>query len=179
MKHILNILLLILTLVSCKNQSNTELNIDTADKKAEVESLRFRQIIFGMYCGECDENCAPMFRLIMDKNEPTLSADFEDNYFNLESKLEFKTDINQENKLKIANEIAERIPKTLYNWETAKERFGCPDCLDGCGYYLEFIKDNGDSKIFDLDDSVETENIPKEVIEFTNFLAERIDKLIE
>ena len=121
MKHALNILLLILTLVSCKNQSNSELNKATPEKSTEVETLKFRQIIFGMYCGECDENCAPIFRLIMDKNAPTLSADFEDSYFNLESKLEFKTDLNQEKELKIANEIAENIPETLYNWKSEKE----------------------------------------------------------
>jgi hypothetical protein len=179
MKHALNILLLILTLVSCKNQSNSELNKATPEKSTEVETLKFRQIIFGMYCGECDENCAPIFRLIMDKNAPTLSADFEDSYFNLESKLEFKTDLNQEKELKIANEIAENIPETLYNWKCEKERFGCPDCTDGCGYYLEFIKENGDLKVFDLDDFEETENIPKEVLEFTHFLADRIKLLTE
>ena len=179
MKHALNILRLILTLVSCKNQSNSELNKATPEKSTEVETLKFRQIIFGMYCGECDENCAPIFRLIMDKNAPTLSADFEDSYFNLESKLEFKTDLNQEKELKIANEIAENIPETLYNWKSEKERFGCPDCTDGCGYYLEFIKENGDLKVFDLDDFEETENIPKEVLEFTHFLADRIKLLTE
>jgi len=179
MKHSLNILLLILTLVSCKNQSNSELNKATSGKSTEVETSKFRQIIFGRYCGECDQNCAPMFRLIMDKKEPTLSADFQDTYFNLENKFEFNTDLNQDEKLKIANEIAEKIPETLYNWKTDKERFGCPDCTDGCGYYLEFIKKNGDLKIFDLDDFEETKNIPKEVLEFTRFLAERIDKLTE
>ena len=120
-----------------------------------------------------------MFRLKMDKKDPTLSADFEDTYFNLENKFEFNTDLNQEKKLKIANEIAERIPETLYNWKTGKEKFGCPDCTDGCGCYLEFIKNNGDLKIFDLDDFEDTENIPREVLEFTRFLDERIDKLTE
>ncbi|MDH7912318.1 hypothetical protein [Winogradskyella sp. SYSU M77433] len=179
MKQALNILLLILTFVSCRNESNSELNKATSDKNLEVETSKYRQIIFGRYCGECYENCAPMFRLIMNKNKPTLTADFEDTYFNLESRLEFNTNIIQEEKLKIANEIVEKIPEALYKWKTDKERFGCPDCTDGCGYYLEFIKKNGDLKIFDLDDFEETENIPKKVLEFTHFLAKRIDKLTE
>ncbi|WP_179315353.1 hypothetical protein [Winogradskyella undariae] len=179
MKHALNILLLILTLISCKNQSKSELKETSSDSKTEAESIKFRQIIFGRYCRECDESCAPMFRLTFDKKEPTLTADFEDTYFSLENKVEFKTDLNQENKLEIAYEIVNKIPETLYNWKTDKERFGCPDCTDGCGYYLEFITKNGDLKTFDLDDFEETENIPKEVLEFTHFLAERINKLIE
>lgn len=143
----------------------------------ESESLKFKQVVFGRYCGECDENCAPMFRLLMDKKEITLSADFEDTYFNLKNNLEFKTDINQEKKLQVANEIVSKIPKTLYNWKTDKEIFGCPDCDDGCGYYLTFIKENGESKTFELDNFLETENIPKDVLEFTHFLAEKIKLL--
>ena len=166
-------------MVSCKNQSKSKLNEVTSDKKIVTKTLKFKQVIFGRYCGECDENCATMFRLIMDKNNPILSADFEDTYFNLENKIEFKTELKQERKLKIAAEIVEEVPEILYNWKTEKEKFGCPDCTDGCGYYLEFIKENGDIKIFDLDDYVETDNIPKEVLEYTHFLAERIDRLTE
>ena len=179
MKHALNLLLLILTLVSCKNQSNSELNVNTSEKNIETETLKFREIIFGRYCGECEESCAPMFLLKMEKKELYLWADFEDKYFSLQNKREFKTDLNQKKNISIAVEIAEKIPETLYNWKTGKETFGCPDCTDGCGYYLEFIKENGDLKIFDLDDFEETENIPKEVLEFTHFLAKRINKLTE
>ena len=94
-------------MISCKNQSSTEL-----------ETSKFKQIIFGRYCGECNGICAPMFRLIINQKEPTLYADFNDTYFNLEHRTEFNSDLNQEQKLEIANEIAEKIPDTLYNWET-------------------------------------------------------------
>jgi hypothetical protein len=155
------------------------LNEPKSDIKVEKESLKFKQIIFGRYCGECDENCAPMFRLILDKVTPTLSADFEDTFFSLQNNREFKTDLKQEKNLNIAIEIVDKIPDTLYNWKADKNTFGCPDCTDGCGYYLEMKKNNGNIKIFNLDDLPKSDEIPSDVLEFTHLLSERIKILTE
>jgi len=149
-----------------------------SDKKTEVESLKFRQIIFGRYCGECDGNCAPMFLLKLNNNESTLMADFDNTFFRSEKRFEFKTDLNQKQNLEIAREIAKNIPDTLYNWKTDEETFGCPDCTDGCGYYLEFKTESGKVKTFNLD-WIKNDKILKEISDFTVFMAERINDLIK
>ena len=45
MKHALNILLLILTLISCKNESNSELNKTASEQNIEKESIDYHKII--------------------------------------------------------------------------------------------------------------------------------------
>jgi hypothetical protein len=54
------------------------------------------------------------------------------------------------------------------------QKFGCPDCTDGCGIYLETKFDTVIKKFY-ID--YQTEELPKEIRSFAEFLKRTIKQL--
>lgn len=64
-------------------------------------------------------------------------------------------------------QLLDLLPQTLK--QTDKEVFGCPDCADQGGYYLEFVINGKVKKI--LLDSSDSDDQSQEVVNFKNAVA--------
>lgn len=157
------------------DQNTTYLNLDkdstTAEKKNQVPQLS--QIIFGTYCSECARNCATMFRYTINGRQSTFSADFTDGYFK-KSGLTFNTTFHEAFYFDIAKEIVANIPDTLLNNHFSTQRFGCPDCTDGCGIYFEMTKDNKKQRFY-ID--YQTSALEGDMKIFADFLKTKVRQL--
>ncbi|MBK9248973.1 MAG: hypothetical protein IPM69_12875 [Ignavibacteria bacterium] len=131
------------------------------------------QIIFGVYCGECGNHCATMYRYSMGGNQNSFSADFTDSYFN-KSEIIFNTYFNDKYHFDIGHDIASHIPVELLTLSKSSERFGCPDCTDGCGIYFEITKANTKQKFY-ID--FQTSQLTGEIKNFADYLKTKIAQL--
>lgn len=177
-------------LFSCKESSQHKQDVPQKDGQAQpsqyqserqmVDSSGFDEMVFGRFCKECPSNCAPMFRLNTMGNTSTLWADLEDNYFKGDSALKFTASFNDQKKMAIAYQIMEQLPQALRRWKTDAHTFGCPDCSDGCGIYVEFItlELEGEKKRFWLDWQ-KSDTVPAEITAYAAFVNQSIDKLIQ
>lgn len=181
MKHIILLIFGLNCLFGCQNKStntaakhnpNEVAKIDTTGNKSEIKG---DQIIFGVYCGECSNHCATMYRYVMNGNQNSFSADSTDSYFK-KTELVFETDLNDKFHFDIGKEIFSNIPDKLLNSVKTSEQFGCPDCTDGCGIYFE-ITIEGRKRKFDID--YQTANLKGDIKTFAEFLKDRIRKLEE
>ena len=87
--------------------------------------------------------------------------------------------VKEIHKIKKAVELLQQVPDTLIHWKTDEMIFGCPDCLDTCGNYLEIGRKDGTVKKFYLDTYAETKKIPKEILNFSFLMNEIIQQLDE
>lgn len=143
------------------------------------DSLGFRNdphayILFGMYCGECGSHCATMFLYNIGGNANTLLADYTDSYFNNNGKVICSTPTVDIKKIHLARSIIDKIPSRLLTTSRPQERFGCPDCTDGCGIYFEFGL-AGKVKRFAID--TETSKLTPDMKAFSEFLQQVIDDM--
>jgi hypothetical protein len=181
------IIMAITLMIGCSNKSSETRNVDHSAKgltlpqtKSEsVDSSYVGEIIFGRFCGECIGNCAPMFRLNTMGNATTLWADYENNYFKGNGTLEFATDLNQRELIDKAYQVMWKLPKALLNAKQDEKTFGCPDCTDGCGIYIEFMTElGGKSKIYRLDWGP-SDSIPKEITDYADFVDTTINEIMK
>ena len=144
------------------------------------DSAGFDEMVFGRFCKECPRACAPMFRLNTMGNTTTLWADFEDNYFAGDSALEFKTNFNNQKKLKIAFQIMGNLPRSLLEWKANTYTFGCPDCTDECGIYVEFANypSKSGKKRFRIDRD-KSDEVPAEITAYAEYVNQQIDQLLK
>jgi len=132
------------------------------------------QIIFGVFCGECDHNCATMYSYHIGGNSNMLWVDYMDSYFkNGGDKMTFGTQITDIKKYELANDIVKHIPDSLLLCKKTSETFGCPDCTDGCGIYFEMIQ-NRRVKKFYIDYS--SSELSGQIKEFAEYLKITIRK---
>ena len=148
-------------------------------KENSKDSLAFgneipEYILFGRFCGECGSHCATMFRYNMGGNSNTLFVDYTDSYFNKNGKIACATLITDNEKYILAGSVIKKIPAQLLNTSNPQERFGCPDCTDGCGIYFEFGL-AGKVKRFSID--TETSELTPEMKSFSEFLQQVIDEM--
>ncbi|MEO5647494.1 MAG: hypothetical protein ABIQ56_03970 [Chitinophagaceae bacterium] len=102
-------------------------------------------IIFGRYCGRCiSGKCAPMYKA--DFLNKKITLDNSSNY-TAGKPLAFTTELPAE-KFNLVSKLDTYLPDSLFL--TTEKRFGCPDCADQCGIYLE-IKKAGKKYDFELD----------------------------
>src|SRR5262249_41600346 len=128
----------------------------------------FNYIIFGRYCGECGYSCATMYKI--DALNNVLKADYSDNFWkNGYKPLSFDTEITDKRKLLIAKQIMDHVPSTLLT--TTEKKFGCPDCTDGCGIYLQLA--DGNSFLIDYN----TYELTGDIKEFVEFFHKKIEGL--
>ena len=130
------------------------------------------QIVFGKFCRECGSHCATMYKFTMNGNQNSFSADYSDSYFfTTREEQEFATSLNDAFHFKIGQEIASEIPKKLLNSKKGQVRFGCPDCEDGCGMYLEI---NRGKKVQQFLIDYQTSELDSEIRGFAEFLKKKI-----
>ncbi|HYV55853.1 MAG TPA: hypothetical protein VE933_14795, partial [Chitinophagaceae bacterium] len=132
------------------------------------------QIVFGVYCGECSSHCATMYRYSMGGNQKSFSADFTDSYFNNKSEMKFNTYLDDKFYFDIGNEIVSNIPDSLLTTNKSSQRFGCPDCTDGCGIYFEITMDNKKHEFY-ID--YQTSQLSGFIKNFAEFLKMKITRL--
>jgi hypothetical protein len=130
-------------------------------------------IIFGRFCGECGGECATMYKIDFGQNK--LFADHTDSYWSREEKpLVFQTAILDTAKINLARKIWNNTPDFIATYKDRIKTFGCPDCTDGCGIYLE-ISNQGVLRRFRID--AQTEQISGEIRAYAELLNETIDKM--
>lgn len=160
-----------------RNVSKGELDFLTSNLVANQSSNEIQQMTVGVFCGECSNHCATMFRYQLGGNANTLWVDYTDSYFEKgEDNMSFDTQITDIKKYTLVNDILKHIPDSLLLSEKTSERFGCPDCSDGCGIYLEIVQNNK-SKKFAID--YQTSELSGYIKEFAEYLKITIGKLKE
>ena len=123
-------------------------------------------IIFGSSFGMCVGDCAITYLLKSDglyKSKDYLKTG------NINT---FTEKLSNEKFQQLKN-ISSSIPSELVNYKKDTETFGCPDCADQGGYYLELIREGKKHKIFRID--TRTDPLP----DYVKKAAEEIRKAIE
>ncbi|MCE3282548.1 MAG: hypothetical protein K0Q66_1285 [Chitinophagaceae bacterium] len=144
----------------------------------EKDSALVEELIFGRFCGHCGGNCSPMFSLNTSGNVLTLRADYENHYFKGRDSLQFKNTLDEPAKLELAYQVMRRLPEMLLAYSKTEDSFGCPDCADGCGIYVEFIPEGGTApKKFRLD-LQESEGQPKVLSDYARFVSDKVNEIM-
>ena len=152
-----------------------ELDFLTDNVLSKPTSNEIEQMTVGVFCGECGNHCATMYRYYLGGNANMLWVDYTDSYFKKgEDKMTFGTQITDIKKYELVNDIIKHIPDSLLLTEKATQRFGCPDCTDGCGIYLEIVQNNK-AKKFAID--YQTSQLSGYIKEFAEYLKITIGKL--
>lgn len=131
----------LLVIISCEKISNSGLNSnqtnDSNDKKDTLIINKLDYIVFGQFCSECGGECATMYKL--DNVSNKLLVDHTDSYweYKWEMPMRFETHIDNETKILLAKQVLDSIPESILAASKRAERFGCPDCTDNCGIFLE------------------------------------------
>jgi hypothetical protein len=168
---------------SAKQTEKNSDNIAFADgqNRSMVISGNVEKVVFGIFCGECANNCAIMYSYHMGGNANMFWADYTDSYFKKGvDKMSFKTQVTDLEKYALASDIVKHIPKSLILSNKTTQKFGCPDCTDGCGIYFEITQYNENTykratKRFYIDYS--TSELNGEIKEFVEYLKIAIGKL--
>ncbi len=125
------------------------------------------EIVFGKFCGHCMGNCTQMYkisdRLLADTSDAFLRKGRESMNFNVKMS---QADYNS------ASKLLSMIPEELY--ELHDSTYGCPDCADQCGYYLEIHKDG---KIGRYRIDTQNYNLPAWLKEFPRKMGDLISGL--
>lgn len=148
----------------------------TATSVAEGRDGRAERIVFGRYCGKCRGHCATMYQLNMAGSSNTLFMDTTDSFRDNFGMPSCNTPVKDPKKLALANSIVSKIPAELYNTESENERFGCPDCADGCGLYFQ-VTQGKKIKQFYIDTDVS--QLKGNIKDFAIALTAVIDKISE
>ena len=92
-------------------------------------------IVFGKFCGHCRGNCVNLYRV--GENTYDVRADrTNDLLTKSENELVFTTNLDQ-TQCVIAQEIRNILPTELLAQKG--QTYGCPDCADQCGYFVQII----------------------------------------
>lgn len=120
--------------------------------------------IFGSFHSECAGNCASYYMLKDGKVYPD-DMSFE------RDKLKFKNKSLSQDKFDLAKKLEEEVPAFIIN--TKESTFGCPDCRDQGGYFLQ-IKRGANTQTIRID--TDLAEVPNEmrpfVIEMSKVLEE-------
>ena len=117
--------------------------------------------IFGYYYGQCQGNCTHMFQIIDNAVYPDeVDYGFVDLRFSDEP-------LSTEDYL-LVQDLAQDIPQELLDSST--DVYGCPDCADGGGIYLEITVDSEVRKW--QFDTVDTEDMSESIVAYKNKLFE-------
>lgn len=130
------------------------------------------QLIFGLAHGECIGKCFRVYQL----NESKLYQDTTVNYLFDYEDFEFNAAYQLTNdKFEIAQNLLHEVPSELLITENKK--FGCPDCYDQGGIYVEIINESLNRRfVLDTDD---TNDQSEEVRTFKQALQRTLQQLAE
>jgi hypothetical protein len=130
MKNTLTLLSLALFFFSCSKDDNTK-------SVKEPQKTNTEYLTFGHYYGMClGEGCVEIFKLtttelLEDQNDhyPHTKQFYVGNYAALD-----------ENKFNLVKNLMDDFPSELLQTDTLS--FGCPDCADQGGLYIEYFFNN-------------------------------------
>lgn len=149
MKLITLFILFTTTSLCCVGQNLSVLisNTDSLLQKYHVEFISF-----GTFCGMCDFGEQVNIFHYDTRKKGTLLQDTTHNYFTTHDKKFLIRQITDTNKIKLAKSIIENIPISLFESDSTTQTFGCPDCFDGGGIFIEIGHTNKTKIIYvDLD----------------------------
>jgi hypothetical protein len=128
------------------------------------------QLIFGSFYGFCgpSEQCIEIYAL----QEGKLYEDQNDQYPQSSSPNDFNFEQLSQDKFELAEDMFDAIPGKLLATESTT--FGCPDCSDGGGVYIE-IKTGTQTRIFLIDNF--KHNIPEYLHPLVDKVREKVDVL--
>ena len=128
----------------------------------DIKSNDDNYLIFGHFYGLCfGEGCIEVFKLTKDK----LYEDTNDNY----SMSSFNFEALNNDKFESVKGLTNSFPIKLLSEKEAV--FGCPDCADGGGLYLEYSK-NGITKSWRIDQV--KQNVPQYLHDFMDAVNDKI-----
>ena len=150
LSKVLFLILFLLTLNSC------------SDDGVDLNSSEDDYLIFGHFYGECGgEGCIETFKLTIDK----LYEDTNDNYGGVDFNfIEMSMD-----KFDLVTGLENGFPKELL--DATEDQFGCPDCGDWGGYYVEYSKD-GIKMSWTIDTMID--DIPSYLHDFVGDIQDKI-----
>jgi len=150
MKKLLLILAAVVLLIACTK----------SDNNMTINEQNF--LVFGHFYGFCGgESCVETFKLTDEK----LFEDTIDDYMG--QNLEFE-ELESGLFLQV-NDLPDFFPNQLLN--ESETVFGCPDCADGGGLFVQYSK-NGNTKSWRIDQDYN--NIPSYLHEFVYKVNEKI-----
>ncbi len=127
------------------------------------------RLIFGSFYGYCvGERCVEIFAL----QDGKLYEDRNDHYLQSSSSADFNFEQLSHDQFELAEDMFESIPAELMATESTT--FGCPDCSDGGGVYIE-IKRDAETRIFFIDNF--KNNIPEYLHPLVDKVRAKIDIL--
>ncbi len=136
----------------------------SCNKTEEVDVNKFDYLIFGHFYGECEgESCIETYMLTDTK----LFEDKRDNYFLDNAQLDF-VQLDQD-KYESVKDLPEYLPTALL--VEGEEVFGCPDCGDWGGLFVQYSKDNV-VKSWRIDQM--KDNVPQSLHQFIDKINEKI-----
>jgi hypothetical protein len=152
MKLIISLIAVIILFQSCSKQ---ELTLDK------------EYVIFGKYYGECLTNCASFYKIT--GSESTMDTAI--NYY--PSTVGFNFDLTlPDAKFQLVKNLKDEVPAELLN--SNSQSFGCPDCHDQGGWYLETTV-NGIKTYWIID--ADTGQLPEYLTDFILELQIALDNL--
>ena len=159
----------------CKAQPVRHINSSSYATNAQpVDGSQLEYVLFGVFCGECSGHCATMYRYNTIGHSFTLWVDTTDSYFTNKDSVHCKTPVTNAQKMALADSIVQQIPDDFLTTIKSKETFGCPDCTDGCGIYLE-LGEAGGRKQFYID--YQTEKLPQQVRTFAESFKRQLFRI--
>ena len=175
--HRLIILVLFVVLSSCNNttqkpESTTADTVRVNLGNDAAEAPMYQSIIFGKYCGFCGNNCTDMYGYFLNDNGSSLFADTTDSFLKKDGTFDFRVQLPRD-VIPMVDSLIRSLPSQVRN---SSGRFGCPDCADQCGLYLETIEYYSSKRrkfYFDTD----TAQVPKELRNFVAQLHNTVNRL--
>lgn len=121
---------------------------------------------FGKAYGFCIGNCATFFQIRGDKIYPDDMERYN------QTDMKFKPEPLGFEEYNAAHKLIEDFPSYLA--KNPDKTFGCPDCVDQGGIYIE-IKEDGQVKRWNFDTSISS--LPAEIRDYVQEVSEVIDNL--
>lgn len=165
-------LLIAFFMLSCGCMQKSPVKTQTTDESQIIHTSGstngVEYMIFGRYCGRCiSDKCAPMYKIDFIKK---LLLDNSSNYVRAQP-FDFSKELTVE-QFNMVSKVDTSMPDSLFL--TSETRFGCPDCADQCGIYLEINK-GGKKYAFELDNRIS--NMNGFIVNIATQLQEMIVKL--
>lgn len=153
-------------LVSCLNSS------DPGEIKRGPVTPGMKYIVFGGYAGFCPSNCATLYK--MDLTNGVLYVNRPNRFYpGQKDVITFSEVVSDTAARKLAYNLIDAIPQSLQG-EVKEAVYGCPDCADQGGKYLEFELGEDIYK-FNIDNT--TNALPTELQEYNKQFYQVLDSL--
>ena len=156
-KHSLILLLLVAVLFSCNKEDDT------------INDSKEGYLVFGRFYGFCQgEECIEIFKI----DSSYLFEDSKDAYPSRDTFYSGNFVALNDAKFNATKELINSFPMQLLNEKDTV--FGCPDCADGGGIYLEY-NFNGDHGYWIIDNNLY--NVPRYLHPFMDKVHEQVEAL--